>query len=59
MDETGFFCQMQADNSLAAKQLEGRKQNKERIAVVICCNVDRPNKLPLWVIDKFFNRKML
>ncbi|KAL6541699.1 hypothetical protein OROGR_011185 [Orobanche gracilis] len=31
MDETSLFYRMQADNSLATNQLEGRKQNKERI----------------------------
>ncbi|XP_031282511.1 dirigent protein 5-like [Pistacia vera] len=50
MDETGLFYQMQDDNSLATKQLEGQKQNKERITIVICCNGDGSNKLPLWVI---------
>ncbi|CEG50270.1 tigger transposable element-derived protein [Plasmopara halstedii] len=28
MDETGLFHRMQADNSLATKQLEGRKQTR-------------------------------
>ncbi|XP_031261345.1 CENP-B homolog protein 2-like [Pistacia vera] len=50
MDEIGLFYRMQADNSLATKQLEGRKQNKERITIVICCNGDSSDKLPLWVI---------
>lgn len=47
MDETGLFYKMQADNSLATKQLEGRKQSKERITVVVCCNGDGTDKLPL------------
>lgn len=55
MDETGLFYRMQADNSLATKQLEGRKQNKERITIVICCNGDGSDKLPLWIIGKFLN----
>jgi hypothetical protein len=54
MDETGLFYHMQADNSLATKQLEGRKQNKERITITICCNADGSDKLPLWIIDKSF-----
>jgi hypothetical protein len=45
----------QADNSLASKQLEGRKQNKERITLTICCNGDGSNRLPLWVIGKYKN----
>ena len=55
MDETGLFYRMQADNSLATRQLEGRKQNKERITIAICCNADGSDKLLLWVIGKSFN----
>ncbi len=45
----------QADNSLASKQLEGRKQNKERIILTICCNGDGSDRLSLWVIGKYKN----
>jgi len=45
----------QADNSFASKQLEGRKQNKERITFAICCNGDGNDRLPLWVIGKYKN----
>jgi hypothetical protein len=54
MDETGLFYRMQADNLLATKQLEGHKQNKERITITICCNADGFDKLPLWIIGKSF-----
>ncbi len=37
----------QADNYLASKQLEGCKQNKERITLTICYNGDGSDKLPL------------
>jgi len=40
---------------LATKQLEGRKKDKERITLVVCCNGDGTEKLPLWVIGKFNN----
>jgi len=40
MDETELFYRLQANHSLATKQLEGRKQDKERLTVVICCNED-------------------
>jgi hypothetical protein len=43
------------DNSLATKQLEGRKQSKERLTLALCCNGDGSDKLPLWVIGKFKN----
>jgi hypothetical protein len=45
----------QADNSLATKQLERRKQNKERLTLAMCCNADGPDKLPLLVIGKYEN----
>ncbi len=54
MDETRLFYRMQADNSFATRQLEGRKQNKERITITICCNADGFDKLPLWIIGKSF-----
>ncbi|KAL6498450.1 hypothetical protein OROHE_026718 [Orobanche hederae] len=47
MDETGLFYRMQADNSLATKQLEGRKQ------------CDGSDKVPLWIIGKFLNPRCL
>ncbi|OAE21130.1 hypothetical protein AXG93_4441s1000 [Marchantia polymorpha subsp. ruderalis] len=50
MDETGLFYRMQADNSLATKQLERRKQNKERLKLAVCCNANGSDKLPLLVI---------
>jgi hypothetical protein len=45
----------QADNSLASKQLEGRKQNKGWINLALCCNGDGSDRLPLWVIGKYKN----
>ncbi|KAL6544350.1 hypothetical protein OROGR_010847 [Orobanche gracilis] len=42
------------DHSLATKQLEGRKKDKERITVAICCNGDESEKVPLW-IGKYAN----
>jgi hypothetical protein len=54
MDETGLFYRMQVDNSLATRQLEGRKQNKEHITITVCCNADGFDKLPLWIIGKLF-----
>ncbi|MBA0765951.1 hypothetical protein Gotri_015050 [Gossypium trilobum] len=38
MDETDLFYYLQADHSLATKQLEGQKKDKERLTVVVCCN---------------------
>ena len=53
MDETGLFYRLEADHSLATKQLEGRKKDKERITIDVCCNGDGSDKVPLWVIGKY------
>lgn len=55
MDETGLFYRLEADHSLATKQLEGRNKDKERIIVVVCCNGDGSDKVPLWIIGKYAN----
>ncbi|GJT67120.1 CENP-B homolog protein 2-like protein [Tanacetum coccineum] len=60
MDETGLFFRLQPDHSLATMQLEGKKQDKERLTVAICCNEDGSEKLPLWIIGKYAKpRKMM
>jgi len=38
--------QFQADNSLAIKQLKGRKQNKEQLTLALCCNRDDSDNSP-------------
>jgi hypothetical protein len=55
MDETSLCWRLQADNSLATHQLEGRKINKERITLVICANSDNSEKIPLTIIGKHLN----
>jgi hypothetical protein len=45
----------QVNNSLATKQLEGRKQNKERLTLAVCCNAHGSDKFPLLVIGKYEN----
>jgi hypothetical protein len=45
----------QANNSLASKQLEGRKKNKERITLAICYNGNGSDRLLFWVIGKYKN----
>jgi hypothetical protein len=54
MDKTMLFYRMQVDNSLATRQLESCKQNKEHITITVCCNADGFDKLPLWIIGKSF-----
>ncbi|GJT63784.1 CENP-B homolog protein 2-like protein [Tanacetum coccineum] len=58
MDETGLFFRLQPDHSLATMQLEGKKQDKERLTVAICCNEDGSEKLPLWIIGKYAKPRM-
>ncbi|KAL5756639.1 hypothetical protein ACOSQ2_021385 [Xanthoceras sorbifolium] len=36
MDEIGLFFRLEADHSLATKQLEGYKKDKERIIIAVC-----------------------
>jgi hypothetical protein len=55
MDEIGFYWHLQADNSLATHQLEGRKINKERITLVICANSDSSQKIPLTIVSMHLN----
>ena len=55
IDETSLFYCLEADHSLVTKQLEGCKKDKERIAVDVYCNGDGLDKLPLWIISKYFN----
>jgi len=38
-----------------ARIVEGRKQSKERITIVVCANGNGSNKLPLLVIGKYKN----
>ncbi len=55
MDETGLYWCLQADNSLATHQLEGRKINKERITLVIYANSDSNKKISLMIIGEHLN----
>jgi hypothetical protein len=55
MDETGLCWRLQVDNSLAIRQLEGQKINKEHITLVICANSDNSEKIPLTIIGKHLN----
>ncbi|MBA0743336.1 hypothetical protein Gogos_006029 [Gossypium gossypioides] len=60
MDETCLFYHLREDHSRATKQLEGRKKDKERLTIVVCCNGDGLDKVPLWVIDfvRWFDARM-
>ena len=53
IDETGLFFRLQAHHFLTTTQLKGRKQDKERLTIVICYNEDGSEKVPLWIIGKY------
>ncbi|KAL5768012.1 hypothetical protein ACOSP7_014592 [Xanthoceras sorbifolium] len=55
MDEIGLFFRLEAYHSLVTKQLEGHKNDNERITIVVCCNGDGLDKVPLWIIGKYAN----
>ena len=55
MDETGQDYRLLAERSLATRQMEGRKTNKERITIAVCTNAEGSHKLPLLVINKSLN----
>ncbi|KAK2644905.1 hypothetical protein Ddye_020100 [Dipteronia dyeriana] len=50
LDETELFFGLEADHSLATKQLKGHKKDNERITIAISCNGDSSDKVPLWII---------
>ncbi|MBA0776310.1 hypothetical protein Gotri_011319 [Gossypium trilobum] len=56
MDKIGLFYRLQVDHSLATKQLEGRKKDKERLTAVVCCNGDDFFR---WFDARMTSRKVL
>ncbi|MFQ6626230.1 hypothetical protein Gotur_004978 [Gossypium turneri] len=56
MDETGLFYRLQAYHSLARKQLEGRKKDKERLTIMVCYNRD---DFVRWFDARMTGRKVL
>jgi hypothetical protein len=51
MDETGFLWKRLPDSGLTTSSI-GKKLDKTRITVNLCCNEDGSDKFPLWVIGK-------
>lgn len=43
--------------ALAIKQLEGQKKDNERITIIVYCNGNGSDKLPLWIIGKYATPK--
>ena len=55
MDETCLFYHLGVDHSHATKNLEGQKNDKERIIIALCYDGDGCDKIPLWIIGKYAN----
>ena len=53
-DETGLFYQLTPDKTLEFKnvQCHGGKRSKERLTVMVCCNMSGSDKTPLLVLGK-------
>ena len=54
-DETALFYQCTPDRTLAVKGevLEGRKQSKKRLTLLVGANMDGSDKLPLLMIGTY------
>lgn len=57
MDETGLFWKLVPDKSFAFKndRCKGQKKSKDRVTVLLCCNMDGSEKRRPLVIGKFAN----
>ncbi|UYV64354.1 hypothetical protein LAZ67_3000369 [Cordylochernes scorpioides] len=54
-DETGLFYKLLPNQTMTIRgeKCEGGKKSKERITVLVCCNMDGSEKLPLLYIGKY------
>ncbi|THU93936.1 DDE-domain-containing protein [Dendrothele bispora CBS 962.96] len=52
VDETSFFPSAPPERGLSTKQMKGKKKNKFRITVAVCCNADGSEKDKLIYIGK-------
>jgi DDE superfamily endonuclease/Tc5 transposase DNA-binding domain/Fission yeast centromere protein N-terminal domain len=55
MDETGLFFRLEPDTTLATQRLNGKKKDKERLTIALCCNGNGTHKLMPFVIGKYAN----
>jgi hypothetical protein len=54
-DESGLFFRMKPSQKLATKNLPGKKKDKTRISIGLCCNMDGTSKEKYVVINKSKN----
>jgi transcriptional regulator with XRE-family HTH domain len=57
-DETGLYWRMEPDKSLASGPLSGKKKAKDRVTILLTCNITG-DKLPPLLIYKFKNPRPL
>ncbi|KAL8592868.1 hypothetical protein ACOMHN_050695 [Nucella lapillus] len=59
LDESGLLWRLLPNKTLAFKgeKCHGGKKLKERITLLMCCNMNRTEKRPLFVIGKFMKPK--
>ncbi|KAL0235880.1 hypothetical protein GEMRC1_002462 [Eukaryota sp. GEM-RC1] len=50
LDETGLYYRMQPSRTNANKKIEGHKTAKDRLTLVLCCNMTSTFKLPLYMV---------
>jgi len=55
IDETGLFYNLQPTYTLTYKgySCHGRTKSKQRVSVLLCCNVEGTEKLPPLMIGKY------
>lgn len=54
-DETGLFYRMRPTHTLASKQVSGKKKDKTRITIGLCCNMDGSSKEEPVIINSALN----
>lgn len=50
MDEIGLFWRQSP--KLSTQSQPGRRRDKSRVSLVICCNCTGSDRLPLWIIGR-------
>lgn len=50
MDELGLFWRSAVNQGLLSSATPGRKQDKSRISIAVCCNSTGSDRLPIWFI---------
>ena len=62
MDNTVFFFCAPTTKTISTQRMEGRKQQKKKLTVVVCCNADGSTEVPLIFVGavrqpRFFDKQ--